>query len=97
MKNSKNAMNIFGALVIGAAAGATLGILFAPEKGTKTREKIAGSARKLTKNFKKKVNDEVKNVKEIANEFEGYADERMSSIKKSLEQKMDHKVDGLKV
>ncbi len=97
MKNSKNAMNVFGALVIGAAAGATLGILFAPEKGTKTREKIAGSARKLTKNFKKKVNDEVKTVKDIANEFEEFADERMSSIKKSLEQKMAHNSDSLKV
>ena len=97
MKNSNDAMKVIGALVIGAAAGATLGVLFAPNKGTITRKKIAGSARKLTKNFKKKVKDEVKMIKDKANEFEGYAEDKLSSFKNNLDHKMDHKADTLKV
>ncbi len=38
MSNNNNS-SIF-ALIAGAAIGATLGILFAPDKGSKTREKI---------------------------------------------------------
>lgn len=97
MKNSNDAMKIIGALVIGAAAGATLGVLFAPDKGTKTREKIAGNARKLTKNLKEKLNNETKNFQNKASDFGNYAEEKLSNFKSNIEQKMDHKADGLKV
>ena len=97
MKNSNDTMKVIGALVIGAAVGATLGVLFAPNKGTITRKNIAGSARKLTKNFKKKVKDEVKMIKDKANEFEGYAEDKLSSFKNNLDHKMDYKEDTLKV
>lgn len=40
---SKNANTLLG-IVAGAALGATLGILYAPEKGTKTRKKIKKNA-----------------------------------------------------
>jgi gas vesicle protein len=52
-------MNNFGKVFIaalaGVAAGTVIGILFAPDKGDKTREKIAGSAGKLVDNIKDKV------------------------------------------
>ena len=38
-------------LLIGAAAGAVAGILFAPDKGTETRKKIAQKADDLKKNI----------------------------------------------
>ena len=40
------ALNFLAAFVGGAAVGAAFGILFAPERGTDTREKIAEALRK---------------------------------------------------
>lgn len=62
-----NTSKILAALVIGAAAGAALGILFAPDKGSETRKKIAEQGKKLGEELKEKFNA---CKKEAANEFQ---------------------------
>ncbi|WP_396210123.1 YtxH domain-containing protein [Flavobacterium sp.] len=45
---------ILGSLIAGALVGGTLGVLFAPQKGTKTRKNIAKMLRTLQVSLKKK-------------------------------------------
>ncbi len=60
MSNTK----ILLGFVAGAAVGALAGILFAPEKGSKTRGKIAGKAGDLSSAVKNSFNDFVDGLKQ---------------------------------
>ena len=50
------------ALLAGLAAGAALGILFAPEKGTETRDKLTESLKKLGDSIKDTAATEIDNL-----------------------------------
>lgn len=63
MENSNGSGKLIGALLVGAAIGGVLGILFAPDKGSETRKKIAGKTNDMAQSIKDKfsmVSDEVK-------------------------------------
>nr|WP_199076965.1 YtxH domain-containing protein [Pedobacter sp. ASV19] len=73
-------------LLAGLAAGAALGLLFAPEKGTDTRDRLSQSLKDLGDSIKDKAADEINNlanlkdkvvssVKNKFNQEEEYADE----------------------
>ena len=98
MDNLKSNGKMIGSLLIGALAGATLGVLFAPRKGTKTRNKIAGGAEKMGKDLKKKmskeakdfrksVNKEAKMLKNKAAELEDLVEGKMESVTATLKEK----------
>lgn len=63
------AVNFLVAFISGAAFGATLGVLFAPEKGEDTRNKIAEILRE--KGIKLSKNDLDNLVDEIASKVKG--------------------------
>ncbi len=92
MENSNNTGKIIGALVIGAVVGAALGILFAPDKGSKTRSKLVGGAKDLAEDLKQKIQDEISALRSKAEELEEMTEDKIADITKNLK----HKVDGHK-
>lgn len=54
---------VIGALA-GIAVGALLGVLFAPDKGTETRKKIAKKSKDTSESLKNKFNEFVDNISE---------------------------------
>jgi gas vesicle protein len=59
-----NTSRILLGFAAGAAIGAALGILFAPDKGTETRRKIAEKSNDVAGSLKDKFSDLVDGVKE---------------------------------
>lgn len=71
-KKSNNNLQVVLALVTGLAAGAVISVLFAPDSGFGTREKIAGGTRNLRYGFKDKYNllkEKVFGVEAIENDI----------------------------
>ena len=67
---------IITAFAAGAAAGAILGILFAPGKGSDTREKIKDKAKKLSSNLEEKLCEAEQKIKSMKEEFENAVKEK---------------------
>lgn len=63
-EKSGNVSKVIGSLVAGAAVGLAAGILLAPDKGKKTREKLLEDAKELTDKLKKKAGDELNPIKD---------------------------------
>jgi gas vesicle protein len=61
--------------IAGAAVGAALGILFAPDKGTETRRKISEQSNDLADNLKGKFTDLVDGVKDKFSSLKGEAED----------------------
>jgi gas vesicle protein len=80
---------VLGALVVGALTGATLGILFAPDKGSRTRSNIVNGAKDMTNDIKKKLTDEAAALRKKAEELEALAKEKMEDITNNVKHKAE--------
>ena len=81
MKNSDVVVGILG----GLAVGAILGILFAPDKGSNTRRKIAEKGTDLKDNLKGNFNDFVVSIEDQYSNFTSNAEDVIEEGKSKLE------------
>jgi len=87
MENKNNTTLFIGGLILGAAIGGALGILFAPDKGSETRKKISRKGNEIAGEMKEKFNDFVEDLKNemdaIKTEAAEMAENRMTDAEKN--------------
>ncbi|WP_442796182.1 YtxH domain-containing protein [Pelobium manganitolerans] len=76
------------ALLAGVAAGAALGLLFAPEKGADTRDKLSESLKNLGDSIRERAASEIDNLSD-------FKDKVVSKIKDKIKTEEDGYVDGV--
>lgn len=81
MKASNLVLGIIG----GIAAGAVLGILFAPDKGCNTRKKIAEKGNDLKDNMKDKFNDFLSTVEDKYSDIASMASNKIDDATDNIE------------
>lgn len=76
----KNLSNVIIASSVGLITGAVLGILFAPDKGNKTRKNISKKSKKLLKKFDKAGKEKLDELKKGIDEQLEKANEKVKSF-----------------
>lgn len=89
MERTSHTGSLIGGLLIGALAGAVLGILFAPNKGSITRSNITDGAKDMANNLKHKMESEAKDLRRKAKDFEHSAKEKFEEMKDNFHHKTE--------
>ena len=89
MENSNSTIRVIGALVIGAVDGAAIGVLFAPDKGSRTRRKIADGVSDLTDDIKSKLKREARDLRKQAEDLESMAEEKLDDLTNNIKHKAE--------
>lgn len=77
---------VITAALVGAAAGAVLGILFAPDKGSETRKKIAKKTGDLGDSVKQKFNEFGEKITEKFGDIRNDANDIMEKGREKAQQ-----------
>jgi len=67
-ESTNNTAKIIGAALLGAAIGGLIGVLFAPDKGSKTRKRLMNKGHELSDTMKQKFSDLMSDMKKEAAE-----------------------------
>jgi gas vesicle protein len=77
--------NVVLGIVGGLAAGAILGVLFAPDKGSNTRKKIARKSGELKDNVKESFNEFLTSVEDQYHDLTSKTEDMMEEGKANLD------------
>jgi len=93
---------VLAGMLAGLAAGVAIGILFAPEKGSETRDKLTDSLKNLGDSIKDRAADEIGNLSEFKDKVvDGIksklrsAEEEYSKTRNAVSSVVDHAEDTL--
>ena len=75
---------LLGTLLLGVAAGAAIGVLFAPERGSETRRKLAGNAEDLVDQLSTKINEGKRALVDMKDRAMGKAEELKDTAKREM-------------
>jgi len=84
--NTKTAI----ALLAGLAAGAALGLLFAPEKGTDTRDKLSESLKNLGDSIKEKAAEEIDSLTELKEKIVNNIKSKVKQAEEQYDNETEH-------
>jgi gas vesicle protein len=87
----KGTSNAIIGFLAGAAAGTLIGILYAPDKGAKTRKKIIKQSQKLSSEVTGNVSEQVDNLKEYISDFVEDVKTKFSKLEKGVKDKISEK------
>ena len=77
---------LISALLVGAAAGAVLGVLFAPDKGSETRKKISKKTQDLIDQLSEKVEEGKSMVSDLKKKAMDATDDLRSTMADAMEE-----------
>jgi len=86
----KDNSKVFVALLVGLAAGAALGILFAPDKGNETRDKLSESLKNLGDSIKETASKEIDNLKDLKDKVVGNIKSKMNGVEQEYQDDLEH-------
>ena len=81
---------VFVALLVGLAAGAALGILFAPENGGETRGKLAESLKTLGDSIKETAAAEIDNLLNLKDKVVDNIKTKMNGAEAEYQDDLEH-------
>ena len=85
MENSNVNGKVIGAIIVGTLLGGVIGLLFAPYKGSRTRNRIARRSKDLTKKMKEERNAWLMKAEKL----ERLAEEQIHDLTNKVKEKVD--------
>jgi gas vesicle protein len=86
----KDNTKVFAALLVGLAAGAALGILFAPDKGNETRDKLSESLKSLGDSIKETASKEINNLLDLKDKVVDNIKSKINGVEQEYQDDLEH-------